>query len=353
MAEEKRKGKWKKSHKWVLFVVIGVAALFLALIGSAFLVYDHYYKKTNYVPDPESIEISSDILESVIASTELDPSEESSILADLESIKEERAALESIRKEMDSMTDDRPEAISRSDVYNLLLIGVDRRNATWNGNSDTMVVCSINYTKKTITLTSLMRDTAANIPGIGVRKLNHAFAVGNAPLLVSTVANNFGIVVDNYAWTDFTSMEQIIEILGGIDLYLSVKEAKTVGITIESPMVVHLDGKQAVLHARDRSSGGSDYLRTQRQRNVLLAILNKAKSGSLGDLNRVANEVLPFITHNISQGKMLSLITDMLSISEYTLQEQRIPYDGLYYSSNELLVPNYAETAARWKAFVY
>ena len=346
--ENHRKGSRKKHHTGVLIAAIAVVGVMLLLVGGLFMVYDHYFRKSNFMTDPESIEYSSDILESMIASTEIDRSEESSLIALIESLSDKMNSVV-IETEEDATLPD----IRDANVYNLLMIGVDRRSASWNGNSDTMVVMSLNYSKKTLTLTSLMRDTAANIPGVGIRKLNHAFAVGGGPLLVETVRQNYGIPIDNYMWTDFAEMEAIINIVGGIDLFLSVSEAARAKCVISEPQVVHLNGEQAVLYARDRSSGGSDYMRTQRQRNVLLAIMNKAKSGSLGNLARIADEILPHVTHNIDPAKMLTLIADLTQIAQYTPQEQRIPYDGLYYSSNELLIPNYEETQARWRAFVY
>lgn len=347
MEENAREKRKKKKKTWILILIAAVLFLLIAAVASAWLVYSYYFSRTNYVPDPDVIDLSSDILESLDGEGTIDPEEEARIRAELESLASAEAEMKRLQEEAARFREEDP------NVVHLMLVGVDRRNASWNGNSDTMVLCTVNRSKKTITLTSFMRDTAANIPGIGVRKLNHAFAVGGGPLLVQTIQSNFQIPLSNYAWIDFHGMEDVVDIVGGIDLYLTVAEAKYVGITIETPEVVHLSGKQAVKHARDRSSGGSDYMRTQRQRNVLLAIANKAKSGSLGDLAKVADQILPYITHNIDQIKLLSLITDFLSISDYTLQEQRIPYDGLYRSSNELLIPNYEETARRFREFVY
>ena len=51
------------------------------------------------------------------------------------------------------------------EVYNVLLIGSDRRNDSWNGNSDVMIVMSVNAGSKKLSLTSFMRDLYADIPG--------------------------------------------------------------------------------------------------------------------------------------------------------------------------------------------
>ena len=367
MSEEVKEKKKKKMKGWLIALIIVVSVL-LTAVAAAWIVYEHFFSLTNYVPDPVSIEISSDILKSLDeGESTIDPYEASRIEAELESIRaaeEERQRLEeSLRAEQESLSlaeeemrrlqsEAEEREKNRSDIVHLMLVGVDRRAANWNGNSDTMILLSINRTKKTMTLTSFMRDSAANIPGIGVRKLNHAFAVGGGPLLLQTLQSNYQIPVSNYAWIDFDGMVTVVDLLGGIDIYLTVAEAKYVGITIDSPRVVHLDGAKTVRHARDRSSGGNDYMRTQRQRNVLIAIANKAKSGSLGDLARVAEQVLPYITHNVDRVKLLGLIADFINIKDYEIKEQRIPYDGLYRSSNELLIPNYEETIRRFREFI-
>lgn len=54
-------------------------------------------------------------------------------------------------------------------MYNILLIGVDRRDKTWYGNSDSMILMSINKDTKQIHMTSFMRDLYANIPDVGVK----------------------------------------------------------------------------------------------------------------------------------------------------------------------------------------
>ena len=239
-------------------------------------------------------------------------------------------------------------------VYNLMLIGVDRRDKSWNGNSDTMILISVNYEKQKVTMTSFMRDTWVNIPGVGMRKLNAAFAIGNGPLLLQTIAVNFGISVDNYAWIDFDGMMAVIDALGGVDIELTAAEGQYIGVPVSgASSVVHLNGEKALAYARDRTTSGWDYGRTQRQRNILMALVNKAKGGGFSDLAGIANTVLPYMTHNIDQNRMMSLMLDLTKITGFTFQEQRVPYDGLYYSQNQNLVPDYAATISRLINAIY
>jgi len=211
----------------------------------------------------------------------------------------------------------------------------------------------VNYDEKTVTLTSFMRDTGVSIPGYGVRKMNHAFAVGGAPLLLETMNLNFGIMPDNYAWVDFGGMKAIIDSLGGVDVALTPTEASRVDISIAETQVVHLTGDQALRYARDRSSGGNDYQRTQRQRNVLLAIVGMMRSASFGELKDAANAVLPYIHHNIEQTALLGLIFDLKDIKDFTFLQQRVPFDGLYHNEGEMLIPDFLETNLRLREALY
>ena len=111
-------------------------------------------------------------------------------------------------------------------VYNVLLVGVDRRDKSWAGNSDSMILMSLNYEKKQISMISLMRDTYVNIPGIGMRKLNAAHANGAGPLLLETVTQNYKVQVDRYVSVDFNNMIDIIDKLGGVELTLSDDEVR-------------------------------------------------------------------------------------------------------------------------------
>lgn len=335
----KQKGK-KKNNRAALIVLLCILALILLMLVAAFFMYKRFYDKTHYETEPSEIEIVTE--PEVVESIETVPeSEEESLIEDI-SKEQSEAAEETVAEE------------EKHDVLNILLVGVDRRARDWNGNSDAMILCTINYDKKKVVLTSLMRDTCANIPGVGIRKLNAAFALGGAPLLMSTLEQNFTLEIDNYAWLDFEDMKQVIDILGGVDIQLTVKEAERLKIAIASDQVVHLNGEKALAYARDRSSGGNaDFGRTQRQRNVIMAIVNKARAGGLGDLAKTADNVLPYITHDIDQWRMLGLLTDLAKIKDFEFVQQRIPFDGMYYSQNEMLVPDYKETILKMKETMY
>lgn len=154
---------------------------------------------------------------------------------------------------------------SQKDTYNLLLLGVDRRDESWNGNSDVVLLVTVNKEKKTVYLTSFLRDLYADIPGVGVRKLNAACANGGPELTIQTLEENYHVEIDNYAMVDFNAMIDVVDALGGVDLEIDEDERVTANdyITcmcedngvdpkpyyIKKAGKVHLNGYQAVGYA--------------------------------------------------------------------------------------------------------
>ncbi len=347
---EERYSEKKSKTNTLLIIFLILLGLVLAAVIGIFIFFNHYYSKTNFVKDKEELETAPTEADEFETMAEFD---ENALAEKLE--QERRNAFDRTFKNARTRKKKSGHSVLYSEnVYNLMLIGVDRRDKTWNGNSDAMILASINYENDTVTFTSFMRDTWVNIPGVGMRKLNAAFAVGNGPLLVQTMELNFGIEIDNYAWIDFDGMKEVIETLGGVDITLTAKEGKYAGVEVPGDSaLVHLNGQQALTYARDRTTSGWDYGRTQRQRNVIMAIVNKAKSGGISNLTAAANAVLPYITHNISETKLLSLILDLKKIVGFSFQEQRVPFDGLYTSQNQNLVPDYGATINRLYETIY
>ena len=206
---------------------------------------------------------------------------------------------------------------------------------------------------------------------MGVRKLNAACANGGPELTVQTLEDNYQVEIDNYAMVDFNAMIDVVDALGGVDLEIDEDERVTANdyITcmcedngddpedyyIEKAGLVHLNGYQAVGYARNRYTGkGSDFGRTQRQRNVLTAIAEKAQDGDYASLADTMEDVMPYITHDITEMQMIGLMMQLGSWLDYDIQQQHIPYDGEYTSQDEILVPtDMNETVEKLTSILY
>ena len=261
-------------------------------------------------------------------------------------------------------------ALAIPDQYQVLLIGSDRRDSSWNGNSDVMILASLNRSKKTISFVSFMRDTGVNIPNVGYGKLNWAFAKGGADLLKSTLESNFQISIDNYIATDFVSMADIIDLFGGVDLDITDAEIPVINNYINEmanlrgfdPAAyqlttsgnLHLNGLQTVGYMRDRYVGSNDFQRTERQRIVLQKLLEKLKSMSMIDLLKLSSSAASLsIQQDFSAEQIAGLAALAIECKNYTVVMDRIPYDGLYTSNGENLDPMWAETIDRLHATIY
>ncbi len=255
-----------------------------------------------------------------------------------------------------------------SGVTNVLLIGSDTREPGSYGNSDAMVMVTINHEAKKIFLVSFMRDLYADIPGVGVEKLNAAHAVGGGELLMDTIAANYHVQADNYLETEFATMAELIDLLGGITLELDAGEVDVANAYIEvmcqeqgldynenrisGEGTLTLSGIQAVGYARNRTIG-NDYERTARQRKVLICMIAKLKVLNPVRIMDIAAKILPKLHTDLGLADLVSLISQFPAASGYEVVTDRIPYDDLFYSDNEILVPEMDQTISRLLGEIY
>lgn len=221
--------------------------------------------------------------------------------------------------------------INDSMMLNVLLLGTDTRSSDDNGRSDTTMLLSLDLRHNKIKITSLMRDIWVQIPGHHKDRLNAAYSYGGAKLAIKTIEQNFGIHVDRYASVDFNGFAKIIDNLGGIDIKLSDKEISYINSdsqshnTIKGHGVVHLDGLQTLSHARNRHSTGSDYDRTQRQRDVIMMVIDKFKNASFTQITQIISDIAPLITTNFTTSEITKLATNTMSYLKFNTEEFRLP----------------------------
>ena len=256
--------------------------------------------------------------------------------------------------------------LSSDNVLNILLFGKDYTESEEDyGRSDTTILLSIDNVNKKLKLTSFQRDTYVAIPGYGDNKINSAFSYGGERLAIDTIETNFGVKVDKYATVDFDSFRDIIEVLGGVDIELSIEEIEYINAQIDvndqldntsflkydpskETQVLHLDGYQALWYARDRGEeclggnpeytfSGDDWDRTQRQRKLIDTVLQDLRSkASLTDLVAIANKIGPLVTTNLKKGDITFLISNMMTYLGYDMVDLSLPSTGNWrYSHDE------------------
>lgn len=220
------------------------------------------------------------------------------------------------------------ENLKDEDLINIMLVGQDSRGNT-RERSDSMILVSINPRTGEVAMVSFLRDLYVQIPGYYDNRMNAAYAFGGFPLLYEVMQVNFGITCDGGIEVNFEGFKDIVDVIGGVDVELTYREAQVVGTYVEG--VNHLNGEQALTYARIRKLD-SDFGRTNRQRTVLQAILNKVRHLSVTELFNLVNTCLEFVTTDMTNSQILDIATITLPLlSNLELESYRIPTDDAYY----------------------
>ena len=235
----------------------------------------------------------------------------------------------------DSLLPSEPQAPEENydHIINILLVGQDRRPGQGRQRSDSMILLTLNKATKSVTLTSFMRDSYVQIPGYQPNKMNAAYAFGGMKLLSETMLVNFGVEVDGCVEVDFNGFENIVDLLGGVDVKLTSAEARHMNQGTNWGMQVgmnHLTGEQALVYSRIRYID-SDYQRARRQRTVLMAIIEEYKSLPVLEMIDMLEDILPLVTTNMEKGEIIGYALDvgpMLAKADYNTL--RIPADGTF-----------------------
>lgn len=315
MKNNKKKVSWKRSLLVSLCVLL---SLILVLLIFAAVFMDRILGSINRVPDDHQTLSSSELEE----------------LLRPEQTRGEDYTGPAFNEDEITMPTGNAEVIEDEDVVNILLLGQDRRGGSRNSLTDVMMLCSINKETKTLTMTSFLRDLYLKIPGYHRSdKLNVAYPVGGFEMIDATLEVNFGVKVDGNVEVDFFQFADIIDMLGGVDIELTGAEAAYMnndGYSVRSGMN-HLNGEEALFYSRIRYID-SDFYRTNRQRNVITAVLNQFKNASLGQLTDTIAGVLGMITTDMTDAEIMGYAVELAPLlKDLKIQSQHIPVEGTYY----------------------
>lgn len=239
------------------------------------------------------------------------------------------------------------EGVAGSEVLsgytNIALFGIDKRAEDGGeyGNSDTLIIASINNSSKEVRLVSLYRDAYLRIGedeeknGI-YNKCNSAFLRGGPAQAISMLNKNLDLDIQNFVAVDFSAMAEVVDALGGLDVELSYEEivhmnnhcvetSEQTGKSyepVEKPDPVpedqskklgtyHLNGVQVTSFCRIRQTASMDMGRTERQRYILGLLTEKAKSEGINALTKIMDNVFPMISTNFSKSELIKLGKDI------------------------------------------
>lgn len=241
----------------------------------------------------------------------------------------------------------------------ILLFGVDSRSNTnltsAGANADTDIIACINNETKEVKLVSVLRDSFFETTEGKHGKLTDIYSQHGVKEAIQTVNRNLDLTIDQYVTVNWKAVADTINMMDGLDLELSSAEVKALNQYIgevidvtgldsekvdvndgyesdqvkeDGNLMYHLDGVQALTFARIRSVGHHDLTRAERQQDVISAMMAKAKTLSVGQLQDIVETIVPGISTNLTLSDILGLVLD---VNDYTMGEKtRIPFDNMY-----------------------
>ncbi len=251
-------------------------------------------------------------------------------------------------------------------MRNILLLGMDSRDNSFTGRTDTMILLTVDIDGNIIKMTSFLRDLYVEIPGKKNNRLNAAYVFGGYDLLSRTIEKNFGVKPDAYVAVNLRGLSNMIDEMGGV--YVTVKDEKVDRVNaviywynkqvlnLKNPRDGYLtkggyqllNGKQAEAWARYRYSE-TDHMRSERQRELLTIIFDKLKNMNIMELISFVTNNASMVETNLSISELLSLAPAVIAMGDAEIRQLKLPLDGAYSSQTvsgmSVLVPDRKKNA--------
>jgi len=232
---------------------------------------------------------------------------------------------------------------------NIALFGLDAETDSQlfkSSRSDSTMIASINLDTGEIKLVSVYRDTYLNIGTDYYTKCNAAYANGGAEQAVKMLNMNLDMDITNFVAVGYKGLREVIDGLGGVYIDVDKEELKHINnyqigvakvlkcdyVPVTETGYQLLDGLQATAYCRIRQTAGSDFKRTARQREVLMALEEQAKKTDLVTLTAVFNDCIGDVYTSLDSKDILALIEH---IADYSIVEQDgFPQENLRGNAN-------------------
>lgn len=325
--QPKQPGK-KKGLKIFLIVIAVILVLLLIIAGAAYLYLQSKLKKMNIIELPKDTYAYTEPTDEVTRPPETGA------------------------ETTEATTEATVPKMTADDIVNILFVGQAARAGEEETMADSTMLVSINTYTKEITCMSILRDSFVKLPDYKGHQCGRAkFTVcynlgyqwgggtaGGMEMTNICLKDNFGIEVDYNVEVSFDSFIKMIDYIDGVDIDLTQAEADYlnkdtlyVKRTIE-PGVQRLQGMEALSYARMRKAAGdseSDIKRTERQRKVVEALLEKFRYRSIADLNKWIDILLPMVSTTMTPTDVTKLAARVLPIfSELKIKGATVPMEG-------------------------
>ena len=240
--------------------------------------------------------------------------------------------------------DEIPPVVEGQHHYLLLCTDVWHGDSTNLGNTDGIVLVTLDSRSHRVMLTSFIRDALVyrkNESGkYGIGRINYIAKTNGPDYLCEVISEHIGVKVEKYIVFDFKQIERIIDARGGVDITINSSEndyLKRYAIPRYSTTPVlkgagtyHFRGHSAVIYMRIRKAGGGgDFMRTQRVRTVLSTMADDCRQISYDEAKELLNVIVENnVMTNMSFEEMLNAMDIAFGLRDCTVEELRLPPNG-------------------------
>ena len=223
----------------------------------------------------------------------------------------------SVSSELAVSETQKPDSVARSSV-NVLVVGLD--NVEGGSRTDAIALAIFDAQNKALRIASIPRDSRVYIPGRSWDKINHAYVYGGINLLRETLVNLTGMPVDYFVKVNYKSFPRIVDILGGIDIYVEKRlhyndYSGKLFINIPAGQQ-HMDGKTALGYVRFRHDPLGDIGRVKRQQKFIDIMMKKIRTPAiLPKLPAIFTEIYDSIDTDLAPLEALKLVQFATSLS--------------------------------------
>lgn len=204
--------------------------------------------------------------------------------------------------------------IAQRKPISILILGVDQglEGRHDRGNSDTLILATANPGKNKATMTSIPRDTLANILGdpgdkYNMFRVNSAYGIGGSKASMRTVSALLDVPINYYVEVNMKALKSLVNAVGGVDVNVPFDFSYDWCDFHKGKQ--HLNGRHAVAYVRMRHDDPrGDYGRQMRQRQVINAVVHKAISvDSIANYRNLVKIFTKYVRTNLTFNDMLAL----------------------------------------------
>lgn len=223
--------------------------------------------------------------------------------------------------------------LSSDKVTNILIIGTDSSCSEAALRCDTLLLLSVDTRDRQIKLSYLSSATDVYIPGVGTERLSRALIDGSAQLICDTAEYNFGVRIDGYIKADYSMLQHMIDMAGGVTVYeIDEKEARALaiaGFPATEGKSILLSGKEALAYCRTENPGAISF-REGRQHEIISSASGDILEMPIGDILSALKYVAEGIECSFSEKELVAIAFKALFCAGSDVAHITLPFSGTY-----------------------